>query len=276
MILLNDKSRIRDKAKQINSTEKIKTLTLLFVCISVFLLLSNLRLIISIIPTYFNIPDVFSSKYFTLSLSCVTLLISVPLLARLKTLREVWFIFKIKSQSKLKFKTVRSAVEKSGFRKYLMLYIKLWLLNFLWTAILLVPSAILLMFCISEIQQATVTMQTASIMIFGNIVLAAIAIVAYACVRQRYALCYWIMIQRYDLSPKQIINESSRLMDKRCVDLFLFKLKFFAWILLAIVVFPTIAYSYPYYKESCAVYALDLLSTRKKCEDATITFECLR
>ncbi len=138
------------------------------------------------------------------------------------------------------------------------------------------PCAMVLGFSYNALCQSTITKTVAFIIGIGASALFTIAIVTFLCVRQRYFLCYWLMLQRKDLSARDIIAESTRLMDKKCVDLFLFKLRFTAWILLTIFVFPAVIYVYPYYKHACAVYAFEIFSFRNKCEDKTLTFERLR
>jgi len=279
LILLNEKSRIQIKAKEINSRQVSKTFALLFLCVFTYLSLSNLRMINSLIPTSltnFEFLSFFSNLYVKLIISLFAVLVSIPILANLKAAREIWFIFKSKINGNLKYKPVRMAVKKAGVKRYTSLYIRLWILNIFWAIVLLIPSAIVLEICISTVRQATATKAIAVIIICGNIILLALGFVSFMCIRQRYALCYWMLTQRGDLSARGIIAESERLMDEKCVDLFLFKLRFVAWIFLSVLIFPTVVYVYPYYKQACAVYSLELISSRNKCQDATLTFEKIK
>lgn len=275
-ILLTDKANLGIKAKQINSSEKLKTLTMLLLSFLLIILLANLKFLILLLPRFFEFAYFLSDKYVMLAVSLVAFAVCLPVLSRLKTTRELWFIFKIKSQSDLEYKAVRKAVKRAGFRRYFMLYIKLWALNIFWFCALLIPSAVLLSYWTSQLEQANATLEVALIMVAGNALFLLIALVSFFCIRQRYTLCYWLIIERDDLSSKQIIKESARIMDKRCVDLFLFKLRFAAWITLSLFIWPFCIYSYPYFKQSCAVYALDVLATRNRCEDATISFDSLK
>ena len=230
----------------------------------------------STLPTYFDFLGFLSNKYVKLSLSIIVILICLPVFARLKVIREFWFIFKLRSGADVNLKVVRKAVKKAGFIRYNLLYVRIWALNIFWATALLLPSALMLNVGLRALRDGSATIETASIMIAGNVVLFSIGIVAFLCISQRYSLCYWLLIKRDDLSSRQMIKESVRIMDSKCIDFFMFKVSFLFWFLLGIILLPSVIYSYPYYKQACAVYALDLLASRKKCDDATITFELLR
>ncbi len=115
---MNEKSRLQIEAKRINSTQTLKTLNLLFFCTFLYLLLSNLRKIILLIAqlTSSDFSYFLSNIYFNLIVSSFVLIISVPILARIKAIKEVWFIFKskINDEYDLSYRTVRVAVKKRG------------------------------------------------------------------------------------------------------------------------------------------------------------------
>lgn len=276
---MNEKSRIQIKAKEINSNQVIKTFALLFFCVFAYIMLSNLSVLISLIPTNlanFEFLSLFSNIYVKLILSLFSLLVSIPILAKLKAMREIWFIFKSKVNGDLKYKPVKMTVKKVGLKRYTALYIRLFILNVFWAVVFLIPYAIMFEVWLFATRQMMATKSITAIIIGGHIVLLILGTVSFLCIRQRYTLCYLILTKRGDLSVRGVIDESIRLMDENCIDLFLFKLRFTAWILLSILVFPTTIYVYPYYKHACAVYSLELLSSRNKCEDATLTFEKLK
>ena len=276
---MNEKSTIQIKAKEINSRQVTKTLALLFFCVFAYLMLSNLHILIALIPTNlanFEFLSLFSNIYVKLILSLFLLIVSIPILAKLKAIRETWFIFKSKVNGDLKYKPVKMTVKKVGLKRYTSLYIRLFILNLFWAVILLVPCAIMLEVWLFAARQMMATKSITTIIIVGHIALLTLGVVSFLCIRQRYTLCYLILTQRGDLSVRGVIAESIRLMDEKCVDLFLFKLRFTAWVLLSVLIFPATVYVYPYYKHACAVYSLELLASRNKCDDTTLTFEKLK
>lgn len=276
---MNEKSTIQIKAKEINSRQVTKTLALLFFCVFAYLILSNLHILISLIPTNFanfEFLSLFSNIYVKLIISLFLLIVSIPILAKLKAMRETWFIFKSKVNGDLKYKPVKMTVKKVGIKRYTSLYIRLFILNVFWAVVFLIPYAIMVEVLLFAAQQMVATKSITAILIGGNIVFLTLGVVSFLCIRQRYTLCYLILTQRGDLSVRGVIGESTRLMDEKCVDLFLFKLRFTAWILLSVLIFPTTIYVYPYYKHACAVYSLELLASRNKCDDTTLTFKKLK
>jgi uncharacterized membrane protein len=280
MILLNDKSKMQIRAKEINSKSMLKTLNLLLFCAFIYILLSNIKQLLLLIASFAprQIFNIATNIYFNLAVSFLMIFVSVIVLARLKAVKEICFILKSRAygEKKITYTEVKKEVKKVGIKCYTSLYIRLWVLNKFWFIVLLAPCAVVIWFSYSSLCQSSLTKTLVIIIALSVAVLFAIGFITFLCVRQRYSLCYWIASQENSFSASETIKQSAKIMDKNCVDLFLFKLRFIAWILLAIVIFPTIVYVYPYYKQACAIYAFEILSAKNKWEEKTLTFERLK
>lgn len=280
MILLNKKSKIQIKAKEINSKSTLKTLNLLLFCAFIYILLSNIKQLMMLVSSFANQQNsiIITNIYINLAISFFMIFISLIVLAKLKAIKEIWFILKSKAynEEKITYRAVQKEVKNLGIKFYTSLYIRLWVLDKFWFAVLLAPCAVVVWFFYSSLCQSSLTTTLVFIFATGTAILFAIGVATFLCIRQRYSLCYWLGVQQGDLSATNAITQSAKLMDKSCVDLFLFKLRFIAWIFLAILFLPATIYVYPYYKQACAVYALEILSYKNNWEEKTLTFERLK
>ena len=264
------------KAKELNTHQVSATFFLIFFCVAVFLILSNINLIFKLLSDNFQFAKFLSNVYVKLSASIVALILSIPILAKLKTIREVWFILKTKSVHEIKYSIVRNTIKKIGLIKYTRLYVQLWLRNIFWFTLLVSPTSVLIYLWVNSVLEGSATKEVTFLMALGVTFLLLNSLSAYFCIRQKYCLCYWLIIQRKDLTAKQVIKESARFMDNKCIDLFVYKLRFVAWFLLCIVFIPAISYVYPYYKQASAVYAFEILSHRNNIDGRTVTFERIK
>lgn len=76
---------------------------------------------------------------------------------------------------------------------------------------------------------------------------------------QKYFLAQYLFYENEGCSAREIISFSSKIMENKCFDTAMFKLSFFPWYLLYILVFPAV-YVYPYYKTSVSYKVLSLLT----------------
>ncbi|MBE6755373.1 MAG: DUF975 family protein [Ruminococcaceae bacterium] len=76
---------------------------------------------------------------------------------------------------------------------------------------------------------------------------------------QKYILAPYLFYENEGCSAREIISFSSKIMENKCFDTAMFKLSFFPWYLLYILVFPAV-YVYPYYKTSISFKVLSLLT----------------
>lgn len=273
---MNSKSRMQIKAKENNTYQNFATLMLLAFCILIFLLVSNINLILNIISDNFSFAKFMANKYFRLVASIVVFLVTIPILARLKAIREVWFILKTKSVQKVKYSFVRATLKKIGVLKITFLYLEIWARKLFWFCLFVSPTYFMFYYWRNSVLEANATKMITFLLAVGVFFLLLNSLSAYLCIKQKYSLCYWLIIQRQDLSVRQVIKQSAVFMDKKCIDLFIYKMRFVAWCLLCVIFIPAILYVYPYYKHACAVYAFQFLSYRNKFQDHTVTFERIK
>ncbi len=76
---------------------------------------------------------------------------------------------------------------------------------------------------------------------------------------QKYFLALYLFYENEGCSAREIISFSSKIMENKCFDTAMFKLSFFPWYLLYILIFPAV-YVYPYYKTSVSFKVLSLLT----------------
>ena len=76
---------------------------------------------------------------------------------------------------------------------------------------------------------------------------------------QKYFLAQFLFYENQSCRVKDIISLSGKIMEKKCFDTAVFKLSFFPWFLLCLLVFPAV-YVYPYYKLSLSYKVLSLLT----------------
>ncbi len=75
---------------------------------------------------------------------------------------------------------------------------------------------------------------------------------------QRYFLAQYILARKPAYSAREAMRQSKELMRGRAGRLFLFRLSFLPWLLLCAALIP-LFYVWPYYRQSCAVWAQNLL-----------------
>lgn len=254
--MLYQKNIMQIKAKELNTYQSFETLMILLLCVFSFLLLSNINLIISVLTNHFAWAHVLKDKYLQLAVSIITLVITIPILARFRAIREIWFLLKTKSEDGFSYSIVKQIVKRIGFFRYLNLYVQLWIRNILWFCLLVSPASIMIKLWIESVLEANATTTITVLMAIGTVVLLFVSINSYLMIKQKYAMCYWLLMERDDISANQVIKESARLMDLHCADLFWYKFRLAGWMLLCVVFFPAIIYVYPYFKHANAVYVL--------------------
>lgn len=274
--MLSKKSRMQIRAKEINTHQNVATLLLLAFCVIVIFLLSNVGLLINLAYTQFRSISFLSNNYFKLVASALCFLASIPVLAKLKTIREVWFILKTKSVENVSYLIVRNAVKQVGLFRYVNLYVQIWTRQLIWFVLLVSPTFFMAYFWVNLVIEANATTIVTFLMAIGTLLLLINSLTAFSCLKQKYALCYWLIIQRKDLNVNQVIKESARFMDKKAIDFFIYKMRFVAWVLLCLVFIPAVTYVYPYYKHANAVYCFEILSHKNKFKDKTVTFERIK
>ena len=80
---------------------------------------------------------------------------------------------------------------------------------------------------------------------------------------QRYFLAVYLLARTPTLSVAQAVRQSILLMQGRQGRLLLFRLSFLPWLLPCLLVFPLI-YVWPYYRQSCAVWAYNRMSALER------------
>lgn len=193
-----------------------------------------------------------------LLLACLALIGSILVLAPLYLGREAWFW----QRSSREFVTVGYL-----FRWYPKLsraaglWVRRKLLLLGWGLFFLLPGGVML--AVAFLLLARGSSVAVLILLFaGGAVLIAVGLVFWALMMQRYFLAPYLLADNQNISASAALRESALLMDGMAGRTLRFKLSFWPWFLLCVLVFP-IYYVWPYYKQACACYGRYLFTSRK-------------
>lgn len=137
------------------------------------------------------------------------------------------------------------------------LYLTIFLLNLLWAIALLSPGVLLLASAIVLTMTGGIEINIFICIVSGGAGLTVIGIMFLFVISGRYFLAPYLFAQDPNLKIGIAIKRSKNLLDGSLWRLAAFKLSFVPWFCLYVFILPAI-YVWPYYKQSCALFAKEV------------------
>lgn len=162
-----------------------------------------------------------------------------------------WFNFYGKKNRAAKaaywFKLSKSALSA---RLFILLFLK----KFFWYLTFLFPGAAVIISSVILAMNGGIELNFFACTVAGGAVMLLLGLVFCFIVLQKYFLAPYIMAADPSLNAREAIRLSRLASNGRMKKTAAFKLSFIPWFLSCVAVFP-VFYVWPYYKQSCAVYA---------------------
>ena len=137
------------------------------------------------------------------------------------------------------------------------LYVALFLVKTFWTILLLLPG-VAIMFSFSYLAyDAGIEFNLFLCGVVGGGILFVMGLVFRFFIVQKYFLAKTILVENPGASVLSAIRQSREIMDGNLKKTAFFKLSFAPWFLICVGVFP-ILYVWPYYRQSCTVFASEI------------------
>lgn len=269
---MTNKNYIRLRAKSLNTHGYYRIAFFLLISIGLYFFISNFQELLNLAVNFFDLKSSFLNyNSFLIPCALIVFISTFFLLSILKSLREGWFISKIKNKN-IKFKNVFKMIKEAGILRSLCLYLWLAVLRIMWVIVFFVPTVFYLKVSLSLFKGYEATPFAAIVLLAGFVLIFLIGLTSFLCLIQKYFLCYYLLLNNLELRLKDVIYQSQNLCEGKLLKILLFKLKFIPSFLLCVFIFPVFRV-YTFYKQSCALFANELFKNRNKAEDQTLTFE---
>lgn len=188
---------------------------------------------------------------FLLIFAAISLIISVLAIAPLRLRFQIKHLLisrGIKSSQRLN-------IGIRGIFRACLLSVCLFFIKLFWFAVFeAVPLIFSAVFVMVNFRNA-VSLRASFIFFSGMIILFIAGLGFYFFHTQKYAKSMFYLACYKDFTAIQAIRESVRKTQNRCADILYFKLGFFPWFLLCVLIFP-VFYVVPYYKQSVTCFYL--------------------
>lgn len=215
---------------------------------SQFKIIPTLATIMLLIPVFslcnytVNFIPFYPGDYFFIVFPALTLLLSVPAIAPLRLRLQIKHLL-------LARRINPSQRINMGFYdavKACEMCICLFFIRFFWFVVFeAVPVAATVIFLL----RGTVSLRASFVFLSGMLILALAGIGFYLFFTQRYSKAWFYLACYKDFTVSDAIAESIKRTKGKYGDILFFKLGFFPWFLLCILIFPAF-YVIPYYKQS--------------------------
>lgn len=206
--------------------------------------------------------DLFLSVRPAISLSILfcLLILGITLFSALATGSKAWFWFYNKKRRAVRtyywFRPSKN-IKSTG------LYFSLFFKKLLWMIAFTSPGAVLLFWGIFTAMDGGVEFNLFASWMAGGAVLFLSGICFLYIFLQRYFLVPYIKVANPSMKNKEIFQKSKALMNTHIKKTALLKLSFTPWILLSLTLIPAF-YAWPYYSQSCAVMAKEIIEQKKE------------
>ncbi len=142
---------------------------------------------------------------------------------------------------------------RNNFKAF-RLYVALFFVKLFWTILFLLPGvAVIFSFCYLA-YDAGIEFNLFLCGIVGGGMLVATGLIFRFIIMQKYFLAKSILIENPSVSALEAIRQSCEKMEGKLKKTAFFKLSFTPWILICVGIVP-ILYVWPYYRQSCALFA---------------------
>lgn len=251
---MNGRIKIFSKANMLD--QKMKMSVVLIITVLFSIVFNNTFILGEMAYRFYSIPveygDLAKAIFFT-----VTGFASYFALAPFNFGRDMWFYENAK-RNRGPLKKLFSFYSVKESPRILKLSFVMTVMKTLSFVVFLTPSAAVggyLFFALKE--GAGLFMFLALVMSF--ILLFVTGLFFYFVYTQRFFLVPYLYLENPSEKVSEIISLSGKVMENKCFDTAIFKLSFFPWWLLCVLLFPAI-YVYPYYKMSISLKVLSLLT----------------
>ncbi|MCR4926139.1 MAG: DUF975 family protein [Clostridiales bacterium] len=198
-------------------------------------------------------------NFTALFVSVLVFILSVIVLAAMRFGREFWF------WQRSNFEFAPFTLIFTGFGALLknsLLWLKLKIFSLCWYLAFLSP-ALLIGGFIYYLSLNSLSLVVFYALLSVAVLLGIIGTLFGFVVVQRYAVSYYALFDNSDLTTKQAINESKRIMSGNEIKTAMLKLSFWGWFITCLLIAPSF-YVLPYYKLSCAVFLRHLYFSEGK------------
>ncbi|MCQ2479132.1 MAG: DUF975 family protein [Clostridia bacterium] len=190
------------------------------------------------------------------------LLLGVALFSALTTGSKAWFWFYNKKRRAVRaFYWFRPSKNIKSTGLYFTLFFK----KLLWFVAFTSPGAVLLFWGVFTAMDGGVEFNLFASWMAGGTVLFITGCSFLYVFLQRYFLVPYIKVANPAMKNKEIFQKSKTLMNTHIKTVALLKLSFIPWIFLSFALVP-IFYVWPYYSQSCAVMAKEIIDKRRETE----------
>ncbi len=190
------------------------------------------------------------------------LFLGITLFSALATGSKAWFWFYNKKRRAVKafywFRPSKN-IKSTG------LYFSLFFKKLMWIMAFTSPGAMLIFLSVFTAMDGGVEFNLFASWLAGGIVLMLTGICFLYIFLQRYFLVPYIKVKNPSIKNKEIFFKSKEYMNNHLKKVALLKLSFAPWIFLSVALIP-VFYVWPYYSQSCAVMAKEILDKKSETE----------
>ncbi len=251
---MNGRIKIFSKANLLD--QKMKMSLVLIITVLLSIVLNNTFILGEMAYRFYSFPvaygDLAKAVFFT-----VTGFASYFALAPFTFGRDIWFYENAKrNRGPLKKLFSFYSVKKSpGVLKLFLTMTAVKTLSFI---VFLTPSAALGGYLFFALSQGTGLFMLLAL-VLSFILLFVTGLFFYFVYTQKFFLVPYLFYENPTDKVSEMISLSGKIMENKCFDTAIFKLSFFPWWLLCVLLFPAV-YVYPYYKMSISLKVLSLLT----------------
>lgn len=194
----------------------------------------------------------------SLLLAVVFLTAALLLLSPFRIGKEAWFLGGAMGK-KRKGRWIAFWFRPKRAFKAAGLCIVLRILKTGWQILFISPGAAILGGAVYMMLNGGIELNMFAVMAAGGALAALIGVVVSLVTVQRYFLAEYFLAKEPNLKIKEAVKGSIEHMERRCVKTALFKMSFIPWFLICLILLP-VAFVWPYYKQSCAYWGLQLMN----------------
>lgn len=251
---MNGKIKIFSKANMLDQNLKMTLVLIITVLFSVFF--NNTFILGEIAYAFVQLPQ-FSSPLVRFGFMVLIGIVSYVAVLPFNYGRDIWFYENAK-KNKLSLKTLFSYYRVKKSSGAIKILFSVQIRKLFVTLLFIVPSMAVGAYLLYALRDGIGELMMLSLAVsFFLLLLTGLFFSFVYC--QKYILAPYLFYENEGCGAREIISFSSKIMENRCFDTAMFKLSFFPWYLLYILVFPAV-YVYPYYKTSVSFKVLSLLT----------------
>lgn len=201
-----------------------------------------------------------------MALSLLFIFSAILLMSPLWLGREAWFLRGAMGKKQ------NSPAAKYWFKpgrafKAAGLFLALRILKACWHTALAAPGAAVVAGALYKLFNGGIEWNVFAVMAIGGLLIMITGLAFSITAVQRYFLGSFIIAWNPEIGIRNALKKSAFLMDGQCFKTAVFKLSFFPWFVLCLLILP-VGHVWPYYKQSCACWGVLLMKNKLKHAEA--------